>query len=162
MKNKIVLVIGIILLITTISTFNVYASYPKNEVLKIDSFFDVYIDIDDYSIGLEIIIKNNGDEIASGIDWTVNTSESGGIIVFGDGEHGRIPTSMNPNEERTVILMPIPRFFSKADGQSPIGFGNVNIIVSVKGTVGSTLRTGSATMKAFLLGPFVINMKEVQ
>ncbi len=161
MKNNLVLIIGIILLITTISTFNVYAGNQKSEVLINDSFFDVFTELGDYSFGVKIIIKNVGDEIAYDIDWTVNTSESGGIIVFGDGEHGRIPTSMNPNEERTVILMPIPRLFSKADGQSPIGFGNVNIIVSVKGTIGSTLRTSSATSKAFLLGPFVLNIKEI-
>ncbi len=161
MKNNIVLVIGIIFLITTISTFNVYASNPNNEVSIFDSFFDVFTEIGNYSFGVKIIIKNIGDEIAQDIDWTVNTSENGGIIVFGDGEHGRLPTSMNPNEERTINLMPIPRLFSNADGQSPIGFGNVNIIVSVKGTVGSTLKTGSATSKAFLLGPFVLNIKEI-
>lgn len=161
MKNNIVLVIGIIFLITTISTFDVYASNPNNEASIFDSFFDVFTEIGNYSFGVKIIIKNIGDEIAQDIDWTVNTSENGGIIVFGDGEHGRLPTSMNPNEERTINLMPIPRLFSNADGQSPIGFGNVNIIVSVKGTVGSTLKTGSATSKVFLLGPFVLNIKEI-
>ncbi len=161
MKNNIVWVLGIIFLITTISTFDVYASNPNNEASIFDSFFDVFTEIGNYSFGVKIIIKNIGDEIAQDIDWTVNTSENGGIIVFGDGEHGRLPTSMNPNEERTINLMPIPRLFSNADGQSPIGFGNVNIIVSVKGTVGSTLKTGSATSKAFLLGPFVLNIKEI-
>ena len=162
MKNKIVAMLEIILLITTILTFNVFACNPKCEILNIESFFDITVETGNYNFGVKIIFKNIGDEIVQDIDWAVNASESSGIIVFGDGEHGRLPTSMNPNEERTINLMPIPRLFPNADGQSPIGFGIVNMIVSVKGVVGSTLKTSSATSKVFLLGPFVINLKNIK
>lgn len=106
------------------------------------------------SAGLSITIINIGYEIIQDIDWTFNTS--GGILIFGDGKQGgRLPISLNPNDETKVILKPIPRLSSDADGQSPIGLGIINIKVTIQAIVGSTIQSGSVTSKAFLLGPII-------
>ena len=145
----------VILLFTTILTITGFAGNPTSDISNIDSFFDVFIDTGNYSLGTRIIIKNIGDEIAQDVEWTLNAS--GGIIVFGDGiRGGRIPTSMPPNDKKMVKLMPAPRLFPDADGQSPIGFGPITLKATVRGSVGSTLRSGSATSNAFLLGPFIL------
>jgi hypothetical protein len=104
---------------------------------------------------MRIIIKNIGDQIAKNIEWTLNSS--GGIIVFGDGIRGsRPPTSMDPKDEKIVTLVPAPLLFPNADGQSPIGLGPINMKATVKGSVGSTIQSASATSDAFLLGPFIL------
>jgi hypothetical protein len=144
----------VILLFTTILTITGFAGNPTSDISNIESFFDVFIDTGNYSLGTRIIIKNIGDEIAQDVEWTFNAS--GGIIVFGDGEHGYIPSSMNPNDEKIVILMPAPRIFPDADGQSPIGVGTITMTVSVLGTIGSKIQSGSTTSSAFLLGPFIL------
>jgi hypothetical protein len=154
MKKKIIGILKAILLVTTILTTTALANNPTSYISNTDVFFDIFVDTGNYSLGTRINIKNIGDQIAQDIEWTFNAS--GGTIVFGDGEHGRIPTSMNPNDEILVILMPIPRLFPEADGQSPIGVGIINMTVAVQGTVGSTLKYDKISSNAFLLGPFIL------
>ena len=170
MRMKIIGIFVCMLLIETvlppIGSINEQVNEKKLVTSNIPLAVSMYVKVEGIdgestiSAGLKIIITNIGDEIINDIDWNLTTSD--GIIIFGDGKQGsRLPLSLYPTDETEVILRPVPRLFPDADGYSPIGFGNVNMKLLVQGTVGSTLETSSATSKAFLLGPFVINIKEI-
>jgi hypothetical protein len=127
------------------------SSFPVRIVTDIS---DMVGNVFKNSAGLEITIKNIGDETINDIEWTF--SATGGIIIFGDGEHGSIPTSMRPEDDIRVILRPAPGIFPDADGQSPIGIGLITMTATAQGTIGSTLESDSTTADAFLLGPFIL------
>ena len=82
-----------------------------------------------FSLGLRIIITNNGDHMMSDIDWTFDAE--GGTIIFGDGERGRIPV-LNPGEKVDIILRPIPVIFQDSYGQSPVGLGSITLITTAQ------------------------------
>ena len=155
MKKKIVGILSIMLLISSILTTTAIANNSKSDISNKDVFFEIWVDTGNFSLGTRINIKNIGDEIIQDIEWTFNAS--GGTIIFGDGvQGGRLPTSLHPTDGIIVILMPAPRLFPNADGQSPIGVGAITMTAVVQGTVGSTLKSDSTTADAFLLGPFIL------
>ena len=154
MKKKIVSILVLTLLIATIISMPVFANKPTIDISSKDSFFDIFIEANTFSLGTRIIITNIGDETITDIEWTFDAS--GGTIIFGDGEHGNIPTSMAAEDVLTLIIYPAPGLFPDADGQSPIGVGAITMTAMVQGTVGSTLTGESTTKNAFLLGPFIL------
>ena len=101
------------------------------------------------SAGLILTIGNIGDHIMQDIDWTLEAE--GGTIIFGDGERGRIPI-LNPQEEIDIILRPIPIIFRDAEGQSPIGFGNITLMAPAK----TSTDIMELTENKLLIGPFFL------
>jgi len=156
MKRKIVgIFVCTLLIVMIIPSFGTINEQVNGENL-VSSYFPlavpVFVKIDGIDgeskiiAGLRITITNTGDEIIQDIDWTFNTS--GGIIIFGDGKQGgRLPISLHPMDETTVIL---------TEGQSPIGIGVITMEVTLQATVGSTIDSASVTSNAFLLGPIIL------
>jgi hypothetical protein len=99
-----------------------------------------------------IEIENVGSTILRGIDWTFNAEAENGRIVFGDGEHGRIPV-LEPGEKEIIILVPFPNLISIANGQSPIGFGNIIMMSTAETSSGASSEDQE---RVFLLGPFML------
>jgi len=165
MKRKIVgIFVCTLLIVMIIPSFGTINEQVNGENL-VSSYFPlavpVFVKIDGIDgeskiiAGLRITITNTGDEIIQDIDWTFNTS--GGIIIFGDGKQGgRLPISLHPMDETTVILRPAPRLFPDTEGQSPIGIGVITMEVTLQATVGSTIDSASVTSNAFLLGPIIL------
>ena len=153
MQRKLLGILVVTLLIATISSIPAIANKPTSDLSKTDSFFDIFVESSVFGLGTRIIINNIGDLTIRDIDWTFNAS--GGTIVFGDGEHGRIPT-MLPNDEIMLLLKPAPGISPDSDGQSPIGLGAITMTVTAQGSVGSTIERGDTAADAFLLGPFIL------
>ena len=153
MNKKIIGIFVVTLLITTILSIPTIANKPTSDSSKTDPFFDIFVESSVFGLGTRIIINNIGDLTIRDIDWTFNAS--GGTIVFGDGEHGRIPT-MLPNDEIVLLLKPAPGISPDSDGQSPIGLGAITMTVTAQGSVGSTIARGDTSADALLLGPFIL------
>lgn len=100
------------------------------------------------SVGLRITIGNPGSVPMNDIDWSFDAE--GGTIIFGDGEHGNIPT-LDAVEEAYILLRPGHFIFRNADGQSPIGIGSI--------TLTATAETSTVTLEinkdVFLIGPII-------
>ena len=118
-------------------------------MLNVDSVKD---DLQAVIVLCIIEIENTGDTILREIDWTFNAEAENGRIIFGDGAHGRIPV-IQPGEKETIILVPFPNLISIADGQSPIGFGNIIMMSTAESSTGASAEDQE---KAFLFGPFLI------
>jgi len=101
------------------------------------------------SLGLIIVIGNIGSYIMQDVDWTFDAE--GGTIVFGDGARGRIPI-IYPGEEVEIILRPLSFLFRDANGNSPIGFGNITL----KSTATNSTDTMEISEGKFLIGPIIL------
>lgn len=101
------------------------------------------------SLGLIIVIGNIGSYIMQDVDWTFDAE--GGTIVFGDGARGRIPI-IYPGEEVEIILRPLSFLFRDANGNSPIGFGNITL----KSTATNSTDAMEISEDKFLIGPIIL------
>ena len=151
-KYKIcIFLIALVLIIGSIP--NVVGNNEKKSIqislMNIDSVVD---ELSAVVVLCIIEIENVGSTIIREIDWTFNAEAENGRIIFGDGEHGRIPT-LDPGEKEVIILAPFPNLISIADGQSPIGFGNI-IMMSTAET--STGTSAEDQLRIFLFGPFML------
>lgn len=152
--NKSKIIIFIITAVLIISFLPCTHANSEDESIKVSLNFGDSIsdDLQGIIVLCIIEIENTGDTLLRDIDWTYNAKEESGRIVFGDGEHGTIPT-LEPGEKETIILLPFPRVLSFADGQSPIGFGNILMSSSVKTSTGASAEDQE---KVFLLGFLLI------
>jgi len=137
-KYKIcVLIVTMVLIISFLP--NVIAiNEVKNiqiSILNVDSVKD---DLQAIIVLCIIKIENTGDTILREIDWTFNAEAENVRLIFGDGAHGRIPV-IEPGEKESIILVPFPNLISIADGQSPIGFGNIIMISTAESSTGASL-----------------------
>ena len=150
--NKKIFVIIIAILISGIIS-NVIAIGEKksiqNSTKNIDSIHD---DLQGIIVLCIIEIENTGSTILRQIDWTFNAEAENGRIVFGDGIQGRIPV-LEPGEKEIIILAPFPDLMPFADGQSPIGFGDIIMTSYAESSTGASAEDQE---KVFLLGPFLI------
>jgi len=152
--NKYKICVFIITFFLIISFFpNVIAINEEKNIqismLNIDSVHD---DLQAIIVLCIIEIENTGDTILREVDWTFNAEAESGRIIFGDGVNGRIPV-IEPGEKETIILVPFPNLISIADGQSPIGFGNIIMMSTAESSTGASAED---QVKAFLFGPFML------
>jgi hypothetical protein len=143
----------LIIIVLIISIFpNVGSVYNNESILvskiNIDSVVD---DLQGVIVLCIIEIENVGDTTLRAIDWTFNARAENGKIVFGDGEHGRIPV-LEPGEKERIILVPFPNLISIANGQSPIGFGKISMISTAETSTGASAEDQETV---FLFGPFM-------
>ncbi len=134
---------------------NIIAVNEKHDIqtsmINVDS---VVSDLQGVIVLCIIEIENTGSTILSNIDWTFNAEEENGRIIFGDGVNGRIPLLESGEKER-IILAPFPNIMTFADGQSPVGFGNIIMTSYVETSTGSS---SEDQIKVFLIGPFMLPM----
>ena len=149
--KRCIFLITIVLIISLFPNVNSF-NEKKNIQISITNVNSISDDLQGVIVLCIIEIENYGDTILRAIDWTFNAEAEKGRIVFGDGAHGRIPV-LEPGEKEIIILVPFPNLISIADGQSPIGFGNIIMMSTAESSTGASAEDQE---KVFLFGPFML------
>jgi hypothetical protein len=124
----------------------------KSIQISINNSNSVVDDLQGVIILCIITIENIGSTILREIDWRFNCKTENGRIIFGDGEHGRIH-ALEPGEKEIIILVPFLNLISSADGQSPIGFGNIIMMSTAETSAGASAEDQE---RVFLFGPIML------
>lgn len=159
MKRKIVVILVllaiVILIKPSIEAIN-ETSIEEDSVISNNMLLpDMFVKIDsiegesEISVGLKITITNLGEYMKQNVEWTFNAD--GENIRFGDGITGRIPV-LDSGQEFDIILRPAHFLLNNADGQSPIGFGSVNLMATAR----TSTDTAETTENTFIIGPFLL------